>query len=61
MRHTYASNLLKTGRGFDEVMRLSGHSSVQITVIHKAIPASKEKTGDSNQCDGGRPEGKQTA
>jgi integrase len=32
MRHTYASNLLKAGRGLDEVMRLLGHSSIQITV-----------------------------
>jgi len=57
MRHTYATNLLKAGENLDDVRRLLGHSSIQITVdtYGHFIPSKERRL---IQCSGSRAEGK---
>jgi hypothetical protein len=48
-----------TGVGIDEVKRLLGHSSIQITVdTYGTLSSRKGKTDDSDECHGSGPEGK---
>ena len=50
MRHTYATNLLKAGENLDDVRRLLGHSSIQITVdtYGHFIPSKERRVSLTN-------------